>query len=259
MRALLFLVALVLAAAPAVAQEGDATNATGNDTPATGTDAPGNETGGETPAGPQSVSLTLLSQAGGGAYWWVLEGQTARNPTLAVPPGAQVTITIKNADNGYHNLRVRAPVDQKTADISATGDTQTITFTAPTEIGKEIAYLCEYHATTMAGILVVGDAPPPPAAGGGEGDSDINGPSVPLGQLIDAQSPCDQRAVPAAVADEVIGGPTAADYLERCRNPNAAGPPAVEPHAADYVIPVSWALIGLGVVGVVWVHRFYKP
>lgn len=266
MRAFLLLVALLLAAASASAQDGNTTspdgaspgegNATAGEGDATGE---GNATG-EAPAdaGPKKVAFTLVSQNMGGRFIWVLEGQTAANPPLTVGPGDEVTITIVNGDGIPHNLGIRGvDGEPKTPTIANEGDTQTLTFTAP-ESGT-LTYVCLIHPETMRGTIRVQAAGAAPAPGAGD-DPAIEGPTVTLGEVgSGVPAECADRPVPAIVADQVIGGPVPSDYVSRCLNPDGpvvAGPP---PHPADYVIPISWLLIGLGVAGTVWVHKFYKP
>jgi hypothetical protein len=259
-RPLLFLVALTLAAAPALAQEGNATT----DTPAgdAGGGTAGNGTeGGAT--GPQPVTFTLVPLNVGGDWMWALEGQTRPNPPLVVQPGAQVTLIIKQNEASAgtpHNLEVGTAPKQKTPNIVDPGDTETLTFTAPATAGT-LAYVCLIHAGSMKGTIQIRTAD---AGGGGAASGEweeFEGPTVTLGDVVSGVSAdCASRPVPAIVADGVIGGPVPSDYAERCENPNAASEtPVRAAHAADWVIPLSWALIGLGIVGVVWVHKFYKP
>jgi hypothetical protein len=65
--------------------------------------------------------------------------------------------------------------------------------------------------------------------------------------------------IPAPAADKLVGGPTIADYQKRCDEGGATAEGVQLPSNADYVIPVSLGVIVLGVVGVVWVHKFYSP
>lgn len=264
MRALLFLVALALMAAPALAQEGnatDGTNSTGG-TPGEGAQGgDGNATEGAeggAPAAPQPVTFTLVPGNVGGNWVWHLEGQTQVNPPLVVQPGAEVTIIIKQTENSAgvpHNLQVGT---EKTAVITNPGDTQTIKLTAPAEAGS-LRYVCLIHEASMKGVLQIRTA----SAGGGGGDAEweeFDGETVPLGQVAaGAPAECADRPVPAQMQNSYIGGPVPADYVQRCMNPQGDVESGPAPHGADYVIPISWALIGLGVVGVVWAHKFYTP
>lgn len=254
MRALLVLVALLLVAASAYAQD-DATT-----TPATNETPDANETsdaGGEAPAAPEPVTFTLVSRNAGG-FHWVLEGQTQRNPALTVPAGAEVTINIVNGDGIPHNLAVAGL--GKTPTIGNEGDTASLKFTAPAS--GSIQYVCEIHPADMRGSVRIQSAGGGGNQGGGEqSQEEINGPTVRLGDVAPGvPSECADRQVPAIVAEGLIGTPTVRDYVDRCLNPQAGEEEAVPPpHPADYVIPISWGLIGLGVVGVVWAHRYYKP
>lgn len=261
MRALLFLVALALAAAPALAQEGNATDP--DATPGGAPAGEGNATG-EPPAeeGPGSFTFTIVPINVGGDWRWALEGETRSNPPLVVTPGAQVTIIIKQtaeSEGTPHNLQVTTPEKPTTPNIVGTGETETLTFTAPTTTGT-LSYVCLIHAGSMKGVLTVRTES---AAGGGGAAGEweeFEGETVPLGSVAPGATPeCADRPVPAVIADNVIGGPVASDYLQRCQDPNAGDVAEVPPHGADFVIPISWGLIALGIVGVVWVHKAYKP
>jgi plastocyanin len=122
----LFLLAagLALAAVPAVAQETGAT------------------------------AFTLIAK--NPEFVWANE-QGQENPTLVVPAGQQVTVTVKNdADQeGFHSLQVKG--QDKSEDIEDAGQTVTYTFTAPAS--GSVEYVCPYHATTMKGtVRVAGSA-----------------------------------------------------------------------------------------------------
>lgn len=272
MRLLPWLVLLVLALAPgmALAQDGgSSTNATNtSDANATATDgaAGGNETaadGNETPADgegaapeepaqPQAVELVVLGHQDGSAFYFTVEGYEGRNPTISVPAGAEVTIRFSSA-SGFHNIQVQGNPASPYVDESA-GEI-VYKFTAP-ESGS-VAYWCVPHrGSGMQGTIRV-QAAGGGSDAGGEGDGGITGESIDLGQYDPA---CAGTRVPAIVADNVVGGPTLQDYIQRCQSAGGGEVQQVDDsHPADLVIPGSFLLIALGVVGVVWVHKYYKP
>lgn len=112
------------------------------------------------------TSFTLLTKNQNGDYVWTDEsGRT--NPPLAVPAGAQVTITAKQGEGGDvpHNLKVG---DNAVSDtFEAPGQGITYTFTAPAS--GSVPYLCTIHPNTMKGtVQVAGSA----ATDGGKGTPD---------------------------------------------------------------------------------------
>lgn len=272
LRLLPWLVLLVLALAPgaALAQDAGTTNATntsstnttapeggatgGNATATDGneTAAGGNETAPDAPAAPQEITLKVVGYQEGSAFYFTVEGYEGRNPTLSLPAGAKVTVLLTSA-SGFHNIQVTGSpaspfVDESSGEI-------TYTFTVP-ESGS-ITYWCVPHrGSGMQGTIRVQSAGGAPAEGEGDSDS-ITGETVDLGQFDPA---CAGTKIPAAVAQNVVGGPTVADYIAKCK---AAGGGEVQEvdnsHPADLVIPGSFLLIALGIVGVVWVHKYYKP
>lgn len=260
MRLLPWLVLLVLqiAAGAAIAQDGGNTTDTTNATPADGNETAAgdaNETGGEpeAPAAPQQVEIRMFGHQEGSSFYWTVEGYNGRNPTLTLPAGAQVTVRVSSA-SGFHNLQVEGNPASPFFDEDA-GEV-VYTFTAP-ESGS-ITYWCVPHkGSGMQGTIRIQGAGGDAGAGAGEGE-EFAGETIDLGQYSDA---CEGRKAPAVVAENVVGGPTLDDYIARCTQAEGeaqvqTGPP---PHAADYVIPASFVLMALGIVGVVWVHKYYKP
>lgn len=256
---LLLLVILALALPTAAAQEGNATQ-TGNETQVT-TDA--NETAtnesGETPpggaleeAGP--VEYVLEGVQEGSSTFYRLASTGEKNPTLTAQAGQQVTIRLKVV-SGFHNVHVEG---QTPTPVVGPDEEVSVTFTAP-ESGA-IQYFCDPHKSNgMIGRVSVGGGAAP-GGGGEEGGAEIVGDSVDLG---DYDAACAGTKVPASAAEGETGGPTLADYIQRCKALAAGEDPTAEPprpkHAVDYVIRGSFLLIGLGVLGVVWVHKYYKP
>lgn len=231
-----------------------AQNETANDT------AVANETptdgGGSLPAAPEPVTLVLTGHGESNGFFFRLEGQSAKNPRLVVAPGAQVTVTLRTVTGAVHNFCTDATGQKTCTRIVSEGDEDTVTFTAPETPGT-FEYWCDPHrGSGMKGALVVAAE----GAAGGEADGEqgeqFAGETVDLADL--GYPDCAGTRVPRAAADQAVGGPTVADYVQKCRMGDSAaqGRPS---HPADYVIPGSIALVGLGVLGVVWVTRAYKP
>lgn len=249
--ALLFLTLAL--ATPVAAQANETSNETAtNETPAN--ESATEEAPAEEGAGPVTIELEAHTQGGSG--YFTLPGETAKNPRISVKPGQQVTIVLKGTDVGFHNFCV-ADKDTCTDYVQAPGETGTITFTAP-ESGT-VEYFCFPHrGAGMKGVIVVGDAP---VEGGGEtggAEGEITGDTIDLGTY----SPdCAGKKAPASVADGVVGAPTLDDYIKAC-SASSSGGGTTEVRAksgADLVIPISWGLIFVGVAGVVWAHKYYKP
>ena len=253
MRLVLLLLAVLSVVGSATAQ--DANNTTGtNETPVENTT---NETPTEPPAAPEPagpLAIALEAHTTGGSGYFTLAGESARNPTLRVAPGQEVTVTLTGMDDGVHNFCIGA--GQCTAFVTSAGDSATFTFTAPAT--GTLEYYCQPHRSGgMKGSLAVGDAGAAPGGESpGEGEA-ITGGTIDLGQYDAA---CAGKLAPAIVTSGITGAPTIEDYVARCNTAAGAATTATrDASGADYVIPVSWALIGLGIVGVVWVHKYYKP
>ncbi|HET6404778.1 MAG TPA: plastocyanin/azurin family copper-binding protein, partial [Candidatus Thermoplasmatota archaeon] len=201
------------------------------------------------PAGP--LELTMETYTAGGGGYFTLQGQSQRNPTIRAAPGQTVIITIVGTDNGVHNICI--PPRECTAFVTAPGETQTLTFTAP-ESGTIEYYCAPHRAAGMRGNVAIGA---PGGGDGGQGGGDegtITGATIDLGQYSPA---CQGKVAPAIVTQGIVGAPTLQDYIDACTPQE--GEVEVAKHGADLVIPISWALIGLGVFGVVWVHKYYRP
>lgn len=264
MRVVALLVFFVLATGAAWAQSDNTTTgdgaaagndtATGNDT-TTGNDTPVDDGGDTPPAAPDCpTEITLLGLDD--LAWHLPEGGRA-NPPLNVCPSADITFTIivPDTEGIPHNFAVQAPDAPAPTTTLSAGDETTYVWSAP-ESGSFV-YICTIHPQTMKGTVTAGA----PATGGGgssEGDDTtgaINGPSVQLKQIA-PNAPCDKE-IPAIVARDTVGGPTANDYVESCVQTAESEAPA--DHAADVVLPLSFAAVAIGVLGMVWVHKYYKP
>lgn len=114
-------------------------------------------------------TIELEAHDGGGEFWFTLAGGTAKNPQLKVEPGAEVTVTLKNAGAIVHNFVLDAPVKQGIPCCVPGGGSSTFTFTAPAE-DATIEYWCDPHRSVgMKGMLVVGAGGAEPAGGGDGG------------------------------------------------------------------------------------------
>lgn len=209
-----------------------------------------------TPAGP--VSLTLVTHTEGGGGYFTLEGQTQRNPALNVPPGVEVTITLIAGDsNGVHNFCYK-DANTCTDYVQNEGDRQTLTFTSATSGSAD--YFCLPHrAAGMTGKIVVQTSGgQTPGGDDGQDGEAISGETVDLGDL--GYPECAGTPIPAIATRGVVGAPVVRDYVEQCQQAASGGPPTeIKRRSSDYLVPVSAVLIALGVVGVVWAHRWYKP
>lgn len=245
MRPLVLLVMLAFAAGAAYAQD-NATSSGGNETAAPGA---GNETS-DAPAPPQAVTFTLIGHATPTTYWEV-EGLPGRNPTITVPAGAEVTFVVRQGagESTPHNLKVGDhPVS--TESIVAEGDEFVYRFTAPASGG--VTYVCVIHGSAMSGTVRVQAAGQSQEPGEEE---QVNGATVSLKEVA-PDATCD-RQIPAIVTRNTVGGRTLDDYKASCVQTEGAGGP--QDHPADLVIPLSFLAMGLGVAGLVWVHKHYKP
>jgi hypothetical protein len=106
----------------------------------------------------------------------------------------------------------------------------------------------------MGGTIQIQSEGAPTETPAGEAET-ITGETVSL-KSVAPDAPCDKQ-IPAIVTREIVGGPTIADYVASCDTSTATAERA--PHAADYAIPISFALVALGIAGLVWVHKSYKP
>lgn len=85
-----------------------------------------------------------------------IAGET--NPTLTLDAGQTYELTWKNIDGQGHNfalLNSDGEVLKRTEIMSKPGETQTIEFTASTEMRE---YVCEPHQTSMKGTVSFGDS-----------------------------------------------------------------------------------------------------
>lgn len=224
----------------------------GNDTAGNGTD--------DGAAAPAPLDLVFLgTQDGSGNFVWEVEGYPGINPTIRVQPGQTINIVAKNkpGSSGTHNFQLTQggtglPGLEKPI-VFKGEDEVTYTFTAP-ESGS-FQYICTIHASSMKGTLTVAAA----STGGGGGAASsslgtINGGTTTL-KAVYPNAQCDME-IPDLIGTEVVGAPKPEDIdQEYCAQ--AAGSKVEPPR--DLVLPISTALIALGVVATVWVHRSYKP
>lgn len=278
--ALLFLVAAMLVGlVPTTHAQGNTTsNSTTNATTTSGVTngTADNGTANNTtttpaaPAGPLDVNLE--GHGDNGVFYWEIAGQTSHNPLIQVEPGQQVTFHVTTVSGAAHNLKICAneAADACLSDsaikpsaVISEGNELDVTWTAPDKDGFA-TYICTIHGTTMSGRIQVGKAASPSTTGGGDFTGSIAGDTVNLGDVYtggDLPDACKTMKIPAIVTKStsskpITGGPTVSDYAKWCI---VGGNPPRPASGADYVIPVSFAVIGIGVLGIVWVHRYYRP
>ena len=127
------------------------------------------------------TSFTLETRTEGGGGYFTLAGETQRNPTLNVEPGAEITVTLKGTDDGVHNFCVGSDCSEF---VTAVGEEQVFTFTAPSS--GTVEYFCQPHkGAGMKGTVSAGGAASTPTqnTGNGEGNNDTPGLGV-LGVAI---------------------------------------------------------------------------
>lgn len=247
MRAFLVLLLAALVAAPVVGAQGETPPS--NDTAATSDTATN-----DTPTAPaEPIDIFLEGHGVNGQFYFTLKGESAKNPTLVVQPGQQVTVHLTTLSGAVHNFC--QSVDGKcTAFASEGGDEVTLTFTAPAE-GGALEYWCAPHkGNGMKGTIQVGGAA---TGGSGSAPETFSGSTVDLGTL--GYPECAGTMVPTATAERAVGGPTLQDYVDKCHSGGATVSTERAKHVVDYVIPASFVLIALGIAGTLWVGRSYKP
>lgn len=130
-------------------------------------------------AAPEVLAKTAFTLEAHDSYF-VLEGETVKNPVLAVRPGEPVALTLIQKGVQPHNWVVeglagaRAPASGA---LDADDEDATAQFTAP-EAG-EYPYHCTVHPPTMRGILKVGE-------GGGDAGTRSSPGVAWLGALVGA-------------------------------------------------------------------------
>jgi plastocyanin len=104
-------------------------------------------------AAPAPVQLSIMSPAA--------PPLTFDTTTLSAPAGAQVTVTFTNNEVGIpHNWHVfngpdsSAPTLAATQIITGPGTVDSVTFTAPTQVGSNF-FWCDVHPTVMTGSFDV--------------------------------------------------------------------------------------------------------
>lgn len=253
MRPLVLVLALLAVSASVLAQDTNESlaengSAPSNETPPASeepTSPPAEEPAAAGPAGPIVIVLEGVQEEN---EYFFRDASGAKNPPITVQPGQEVTLKFTSV-SGVHNVNLGGL--GKTALISD-GESTELIWTAPTD-AKKIEYWCDPHKSAgMKGTLNIGEATPPVAHGE---DGAITGETVDLGQFDPA---CAGKVAPAIVTTDATGGATLPDYIAKCKTVSS-DTTARAAHAVDAVIPISWALIGLGIVGVVWVHKYYKP
>lgn len=121
------------------------------------------------------TSFTIETHTEGGAGYFTLAGETARNPTLVVPAGETITVTLKGTDAGVHNMQVDGASASEY--VQSPTDEVTYTFTAPESGSKQ--YWCVPHkGSGMVGTVRVAGSDAEPTNGGSEGGNES--PGLPL-------------------------------------------------------------------------------
>lgn len=109
------------------------------------------------------VTATASAKHEPGAYrfetgdngWHVSGYNNQINPTVELIEGVPYEITVRNGDDGFHNLAIldaAGGVLHNTPFIPSLGDTHTFRFTAT---GAEAEYVCEAHPRDMRGSFTV--------------------------------------------------------------------------------------------------------
>jgi plastocyanin len=201
---------------------------------------------------PAPIVVEIEGHVDGSSFYFVKAGETAKNPTLTFLPGQQVTFKF-TVVTGSHNLHISD--GGKTAVLNEGDASVTLEWTAPTEAAN-LEYWCDPHkASGMKGRIIVAEA----SAAGSDGvpAGEIGGDTLDLGAAFPNNPACQGKKASSLVDEAIVGIPKLQDY----DNPacTTGYTPPKPKHVVDYVIPLSWGLIGLGIVGVVWVHKYYKP
>lgn len=121
-------------------------------------DDAGDDGGDDGGNGAQTTFDMNMHEEGGNVF----ELGTERNPTLTVPAGEEITISLRNDGIAIHNMRFAGDDNTFDNDDDATSDPALInggangvlTFTAPSDAGT-YDYRCDFHPTDMKGQIVV--------------------------------------------------------------------------------------------------------
>lgn len=92
----------------------------------------------------QVVRLHMEAFNTGDQYWFKLQDASEKNPTLTIPPGARVEVTLKNVAHVGHNIRFDDPIN-RALPILDPGRQDTLTFDVPANASGRSGYWCEPH------------------------------------------------------------------------------------------------------------------
>lgn len=108
-------------------------------------------------------TLDLVAKDDGAAFYFLVDGDSERNPTLPVQAGERLTLRLRNEGTVAHDFRVGSPLNAGTAIIDP-GETATYSFTVPPKAG--LRYACSLHDNiNMVGTFAVEGATESPAQG----------------------------------------------------------------------------------------------
>lgn len=129
---------------------------------------------------PQPTEFTVTGHDEGGEFWFEVEGNEERNPEIVLAAGEEYTVTFENVGQQVHNLHFGGGIDEATELLQA-GQSATLTFTAPDEIGEDAFYWCDPHrGLGMEGPLsVTAAAPGGNETNGNETDGEEAGNGTP--------------------------------------------------------------------------------
>jgi len=92
------------------------------------------------------TSFVLKGHSDGGQNFWTEGDGTTRNPTLDVPAGATITLTVSSVA-GTHEMKVGDK--EASAPLNEGDPAVTYTFTAPAS--GNVQYICPFHMGDMKG------------------------------------------------------------------------------------------------------------
>jgi plastocyanin len=113
--------------------------------------------------GQPSTTAAASTPAGGGMVIDVAMRDNVFDPNeVTVSPGAGITFNLTNEGVAAHNMRIAGPDGRYRSDddgvsdpdLSLSGETATLVWTAPAEAG-EIDFRCDLHPDIMVGTISV--------------------------------------------------------------------------------------------------------
>lgn len=118
--------------------------------------------GGDDGGQPNGASTTGDAPGDGEVFDVVMDDNLFDPDELTVPLGASVTFNLTNEGAAVHNMRIAGPDGDYRSDddavsdpdLSRSGETATLVWTAPDEAG-EIDFRCDFHPDIMVGTITV--------------------------------------------------------------------------------------------------------